>query len=111
MNKDEILLQIASNKDALSILPKSICDELIAFKRLHENHVLKEHEMERDAVKAREVERKKWQEKVDKLFCRGQWGERVPRNRRFALCRREFSGRTEWCAIDLVRGYMSPYWN
>lgn len=126
----DLLLAVAENSAAMACLPDDVRKGIEDFKIDQEWVIIARRESEKKARKQqeerREKERKEKLEKENKLLCKGIWGEKVPRNRRFALCVRmgkEFIGSswevndpTKWkpeeqcCAIDLVRGYKAPYW-
>lgn len=130
MNKDLILLEIAKNREAMSALPQNVQKQLLDFKKKHRDEVLWEQAHKKRLEEEAEKERKKQAERErrerNKLLCKGEWGEKVPLERRFVLCERDgkrFVGmigqernpaawvpEKECCAIDLVRGYKSPYW-
>ena len=130
MELSEIVLKVAECEAAMAALPEDVRSEVSKFNERHRERILEDkrwkEEAERRARAAREEAERKDREEKDKLFCRGEWGEKVPRNRRFALCYKEvphFIGycgqekqKDKWvskghfCGVDLVRGYMSPYW-
>lgn len=126
----EIVLRVAESEPAMAALPEDVRKAVTEFNEKNKERILKEkaekEERERRRREYEEAEKRKEQSEMDKLLCRGEWGEKVPRNRRFALCYKEvphFIGyvgqekredkwvpRGEYCPIDLVRGYMAPYW-
>lgn len=127
-NLEEILLSVDNCDSAMAALPDSVRAEILSVKGEVDRRV-KERE---EADCKREMERredeekaeKAWQAELAKYSCKGTWGERVPLIRRFVLCEsigKEFVGhqisnpthwvdRVETCPIDLVRGFMGPYW-
>lgn len=130
MDISEVVLRVAESEPAMAALPEDVRKAVTEFSEKNKERILKEkaekEEWERRRREYEEAEKRKEQSEMDKLLCRGEWGEKVPRNRRFALCYKEvphFIGyvgqeeredkwvpRGEYCPIDLVRGYMSPYW-
>jgi len=127
--KDKLLLELA-NTVQLDSLPEKLREGLLRVKTEEAARIEAEAEARRKEEEERrreEAERaRKRDEERRKLLCTGEWGEKVPLKRRFALCRRmgvKFVGfvgqekdpskwvpEEEFCAIDLVRGYKSPYW-
>jgi len=120
MTDDLKLLMDLANSESVELLPKDLRDRVMAFKDKKEKEDLKRAEDARAAAeKLAEEDRKKNDEEYRELLCIGGWGEKVPRERRFALCYKmgKFSYDGDnwhkepfYCAIDLVRGYKSPYW-
>lgn len=124
---DELLLKIAENAEAVKLLSPEL--QAAIGKVVEKNQQAKRDKeiLEDRRRKAKEEQEKYLEDTNAKLLCKGEWGENVPRNRRFVLCSRmgsEFKGwagqerdPTKWvpikqyCAIDLVRGIMAPYWN
>lgn len=133
MNRDLIFLEIAKNSEAMSALPQTVQEQILDFKKKNEEEVLRKEaerkRLEEEAAKERERRSEAQRKESDKLLCKGKWGEKVPLERRFVLCekdgKRYVAGYHSWddkdpenwvpekqyCAIDLVRGYKSPYWN
>lgn len=132
MNKDLVLLEIAKNSEAMSALPKIVQEQLLDFKKKHEEEFLRQEaerkRLEEEAQKERKKQAERKRMESNRLLCKGKWGEKVPLERRFVLCERDgkryVPGHHSWdnrdpgnwvpekqyCAIDLVRGYKSPYW-
>ena len=124
MKAEEIILAVSKNTSAMESLSENIRKEIIAFAQENEDRIRQEEERRRKLevlAHEKEEKRKKAMEKEwNKLLCIGDWGEKVPRNRRFALCEstgirlrgypEKWTEETEYCAIDLVRGVKSPYW-
>ena len=112
---ERIVLAVADSESAMGALPEEVRNSIILFKKENEERIMAEErrrevELKREAEKARQREEALRAER-DKLLCKGTWGERVPRYRRFALCERtRYDGSRVYCAIDLVRGAKSPYW-
>lgn len=128
MTPIELLVAIGDNKTALDALPDDLRNAVLAAKKEKEENDRRMSKAEREARKKAEEEalrRRKKEEKERKdLLCIGTWAENIPRNRRFALCERDWKrygkyvrgcfGREvvpciELCAVDIVRGYTSPY--
>lgn len=130
MELSSIILKVEECEAAMSALPDDIRKAICEFGASNRELILKK-EAERKAKEIRlreaeEAQRIKVQKEMDGLLCKGDWGENVPRARRFALCYKKinhFVGHIgqesqddkwvphgEYCPIDLVRGYMSPYW-
>lgn len=129
-NLEKILLSVANCDSAMAALPDSVRVDVLSVKGEVDRRVKEREEAERK----RESERREAEEKADKarrakaakILCKATWAERVPLNRRFALCEsigKAFVGfdgqerdQTKWvdrvevCPIDLVRGFMGPYW-
>lgn len=130
MTEGELLLEVSKNGMAMSALPENIQSEISEFASREEKRIQAESErrkrIEEEGRKENERRKKALDKERRELLCIGQWGERVPRNRRFALCERVgerfvgFSGEErdpskwkdeiQYCAIDMVRGFTSPYW-
>lgn len=122
MLKEETVLRIAESA-AFEDLPEDVRIDILNEKKSIEDRRFAFEKARFDEIKRTEKLRL---EKKTKLLCLGEWGEKVPLKRRFALCERigkRFVGHigqegdpTKWedevqyCAIDLVRGIMSPYW-
>lgn len=120
--RDDLILKIADSP-ALEALPSEVREEILRLKREHDR---REATLEKERKDEEIRVRKERLDMERKLLCLGEWGEKVPLKRRFALCERigkRFVGHigqegdpTKWedevqyCAIDLVRGIMSPYW-
>lgn len=105
----------------LDKLPQDLRDRILAIRNteVEKARKIEEEKLETER-KAMEEIRKERDEERSRLMCIGKWGEKVPPKRRFALCYRmgkyatmDDNWRDEpfYCAIDLVRGYMSPYWH
>lgn len=119
VEKDSILLAVARCPAAMEALPEEVVDKLTRFRERDEERIRKEVERE----KIRRAEEEAWKrqraeeerKEMDELLCTGTWAENIPRRRRFALCAAKvYSAENqtyeEWyCAIDLVRGFKSPY--
>lgn len=127
---ESVLLSVANCDHAMAALPDAVRAEILSVKGDAERRVKERDEAERK----REMVRREAEEKAEralqaefeKYLCKGTWGERVPLYRRFALCEsigKAFVGfcgqerdpakwvdRVEVCPIDLVRGFMGPYW-
>ena len=116
MTKEEIIMKLS---ERCPDLPDDLLKEVRKVQKEAEE---KAQRMLADALVEKERKRRKAEEdKLRKeLLCIGSWGEKVPLERRFALCEsigerrddpsKDFEKVTEYCAIDLVRGYASPYW-
>jgi len=118
MNRDLILLAVAKNSEAMSALPQIVQEQILDFKKTHEKEILRKEaerkRLEEEAEKERERRFEAQRKERDRLLCKGEWGEKVPLERRFVLCERDpeiWNQEKHYCAIDLVRGYKSPYWN
>lgn len=127
---EAVLLGVAKCDSAMAALPESVRAEIDSVKGDVERRVKEREETERKwELARRKAEAKAEKERIAlkaKFLCKGTWGERVPLNRRFALCEsigkvfvgccgQEFDpskreDRVEFCPIDLVRGFMGPYW-
>lgn len=127
---EQLLLAISQNKNVLALLSVEQKESLLLFKAEKEQDILrcKEHEkMEQEAIERRRKEEAEKQEAERReLLCLGDWRENVPLHRRFALCERvgkrfigwcgqesdpsKWKDEIEYCAIDLIRGFTSPYW-
>lgn len=118
MTYEQIILKIADSP-SFETLDTELQSEILAIKKEHDEF-LENQEREKEA-KNEHLEKEK-AKKRQKLLCIGQWGEKVPFKRRFVLCHQSnvystYSGgpnerterREDYCAVDLVRGYMSPY--
>ena len=116
----KLLFDIANCAD-VDKLPKELRDKVVKMRDDEEERVRK---AEADAIERKrqedEARKKEKDEESRRLLCTGQWGEKVPPKRRFALCYRmgkfsydgdHWNKEPFYCAIDLVRGYMSPYWH
>lgn len=115
MTNEELILKIAEC-DAVDSLPPELRAEVLAVKKRVDGfkEEMRAAEEKERLERAQELKRDR-----KRLLCSGEWGEKVPRNRRFALCkqvntyrgvaRNETYDRVDYCAVDLVRGYMSPY--
>lgn len=127
MNRYQKLLFDIANSKEVELLPKPLRDQVVALRDEEEERVRKwEAEIREREREREEATRKEREEERRKFLCIGEWGENVPPKRRFALCcrmGREFIGWIgqerdpskwkevpEYCAIDLVRGIMNPYW-
>lgn len=116
MKAEEIILAVSKNTSAMESLSDEVRREVNDFVRENEERIKREKENRRkqEELAEKACERLNQQEEArrKRLLCIGEWGEKVPRNRRFALCEkaRSTDGKPEYCAIDLVRGAMSPYW-
>lgn len=126
MTPTELIAAIGDNEAALNALPDDLRNAVLAAKKEKEESDRRKAEAEREAKK-REDEKELVRRDIERkdLLCIGTWAENIPRNRRFALCERDwerygeyvrgsFSDREvvpciELCAVDIVRGYMSPY--
>ena len=124
-NLEEILLSVANCDSAMSAMPDSVRAEILSVKGEVDRRVKDREEADRKIeIERREADEKARQAESAKYLCKGSWGERVSLYRRFALCEsigKEFVGhqisnpthwvdRVEICPIDLVRGFMGPYW-
>lgn len=129
-NIETLLLEIAKCEAALAALPKEVRSRILKIKEAEEKRILAEAKREEEWRKREEEKKRKQREKElkeqNKLLCKGEWGEKIPLKRRFALCKRiskrfvgwcgqekdpsKWEAEEQYCAIDLVRGYMSPYW-
>lgn len=129
-NLGKIMLEVAECEQALAALPEDVRKQILGFKTQNSERISKALKAEEEQRKAEEAYRRKRKEEEEqeknKLLCKGAWGEKIPLHRRFALCKRmgkRFTGwcgqendtakwvdEVKYCAIDLVRGYMSPYW-
>lgn len=127
---EAVLLGVAKCDSAMAALPESVRAEIDSVKGEFERRVKEREETERKLELARrkaEAEAEKERISLEaKYLCKGSWGERVPLIRRFALCEsigKKFIGycgqerdpakwvdRVDYCPIDLVRGFMGPYW-
>lgn len=122
----KLLFDIANSKE-VEFLPKSLRNQVVAIRDEEEERVRKrEAEIRKQEREREEATRKEHDEEHRKFLCIGEWGEKVPPKRRFALCCRmskKFIGWLgqerdpskwkevpEYCAIDLVRGITNPYW-
>ena len=118
MLNDELLAKIAESDAAKSLPPelKKNLDEFMAERK-------KMEESAQEIKEAADRASKKWEreelELREKLLRPEPWVPKVPVLRRFALCARPAGKdrfpyepeRTEiYCAVDLVTGFMSPYW-
>lgn len=129
MTPIELLVAIGDNKTALDALPDDLRNAVLAAKKEKEENDRRMSKAEREAQKKNDelarIRREKEAAERKELLCLGTWAENIPRNRRFALCERdwmrlrEYSRRSfgksqmvpciELCAVDIVRGYTSPY--
>lgn len=126
MSHIEILVRVSEIEGAMEALPDDVKEEVIKAVKEYKSELKADEERAKNAQnKADEEYDKAMAEKSKMLLCRGTWAENVPRNRRFVLCsrkRQQFFGdswernnpekwgmETEYCAIDLVRGYTAPY--
>lgn len=121
MTKEEIIMKLS---ERCPDLPDDLLKEVRKVQKEAEEKAQRmlADKMRADALVEKERKRKKAEENSlrKELLCIGSWGEKVPLERRFALCEstgkrrndpsKDFEDVTEYCAIDLVRGYMSPYW-
>ena len=121
MTKEELIVKLS---ERCPDLPDDLVKEVRKIQKEAEEKAQRmlADKMLADALVEKERQRKKAEEdKLRKdLLCIGSWGEKVPLERRFALCEsigkrrddpsKDFEDVTEYCAIDLVRGYASPYW-
>ena len=76
MNQDVILLEIANNSKAMSALPQTVQEQILDFKKKHEEEVLRK-EAERKRLKEEAAkERKRYSEAQrkdrDRLLCKGE---------------------------------------
>lgn len=127
---DDTILRIAGNKKALDALDEETRGDILELRTEIEARKRNEEEETRRRKAEEELDRRRreadMENKRREFLCVGQWGEKVPPERRFALCKRiskRFEGtcererkdpskwvdEEEWCAIDLVRGYKNPY--
>lgn len=136
MTNAELIALIGNNEAALSALPENLRKEILAVKKEKEDSDRRLAEARTkaniDAQRKREEEdrirREKEEAERKELLCIGTWAENIPRNRRFVLCERDWQCYAEYvtgggryndphelvpvkelCAVDIVRGYMSPY--
>ena len=117
----KLLFDIANCRE-IELLPKELREKVIAVRDAEIRRTEKWSELEQkkaEAIKARTDELR------NSLLCLGQWGEKVPSTRRFALCHRigrrlvhwynsekpEYRNEPFYCAIDLVRGMMPVKWH
>lgn len=127
---EPLLLEVAKCDAALTALPENVRSRILKFKEAEKERILTEAKWIEEELKREEERERKRLEKAakerDEFFCKGDWGEKIPLNRRFALCKRmgkrfvgwcgqendpsKWEAEEQFCAIDLVRGYMSPYW-
>ena len=117
MNSDEIILAIAENPDAIKALPKDIRVAIRNFNNLHAKRIQEEKErrekLEKERAKRLAKEKAEEEKEMNKLLCKNDWGCRVPVERRFCLCEKESGNRQryeDFCVIDIVRRFKSPYW-
>lgn len=115
MTSDEIILAVAGCEDAMSSLPADVRDAISEIRRAHEKWKIKMARLaaaqeSRDKERQKEMEEKEAKDRAHYL-CLGEWGEKVPLDRRFALCRMKMGQRNLHCAIDLVLGNKGPYWD
>lgn len=109
---DDLLVRVLKADGVAERLPEGLRDE--AYKWLSENEARLEEERrlaeeaEKEAEKERTRRESELESALDELLCRGTAWSNVMRKFRFALCRRSVDG--AYCAVDLARGYMSPYW-
>lgn len=129
MTPIELLAAIGNNKAALDVLPDNLRNAVLAAKkekeesdrRMVEARKKAESEEQRKREKEELLRREREEKETMDCLCLGTWAENIPRNRRFALCVRDwkrFSDNIyndelvnciERCAVDVVRGYMNPY--
>lgn len=129
MTPTELIAAIGDNEDALNALPDDLRNAVLAAKKEKEESDRRMAEAEREAQKKNDelarIRREKEAAERKELLCLGTWAENIPRNRRFALCERDWKRYGEYvrgnyserevvpcielCAIDIVRGYTSPY--
>ena len=130
MTIEELVLSLAENEESMAALTDDQRKFVLSYKKENEERIKAErNERERkDRAFKKAEERLKAERRnlFDKLLCKGTWGELVPPDRRFCLCERDgkrfvgFCGqeddptkwkdKLEYCVIDIVRGYTSPYW-
>ena len=129
---------MSTNTDAILLQEILTCEEVMACLtgdvKQNAMEFLTRIEKERKGKESRlkESEHTKAQREAEefavcsKYLCSNHWGEKVPDIKRFAICKRlgkRFEGycgqenypnmweaEVQFCAIDLVRGYMAPYW-
>lgn len=129
MTPIELVAAIGDNEAALNALPDDLRNAVLAAKKEKEESDRRMAEAEREARKREdEKERARRDKERKELLCIGTWAEDIPRNRRFALCERDWKRYAEYvtggwryndphelvpvkelCAVDIVRGYTSPY--
>ena len=117
MNSEEIILAIAEDPDAMKALPENIRVAIRDFYNLQAKRIQEEkkrrEKFEKEQAKREAEEKAKKEADMNKLLCKNEWGCRVPVERRFCLCEREYSNKEryqDFCVIDIVRGFKSPYW-
>lgn len=131
---EDIILALNKNEKALEALDNASREKVKKFASDTEKRLKKEAEARKKAEQrsAREIAERK--EKQQKKYCEllglniGEWVRNIPKERRFALVQRigkEYRGnalnawkdkdgwvdKVQLCAIDLARGFMSPYWD
>lgn len=126
MTTTELIAAIGDNKAALDALPDDLRNAVLAAKKEKEESDRRMAEAEREAQKREDEKYRVRRDKERKeLLCIGTWAENIPRNRRFVLCERDWKKYGEYvkgsfierevvpcielCAVDIVRGYTSPY--
>lgn len=113
MTLENIVMAVVDNEAAMSALSEDVRNAIIGHKKLLEKKTLLVQQSEEEL---RELHEEKERE-IDRLLCRGTWGEKVPLHRRFVLCERDltptdysYGKKHEYCAVDLVRSVFAPYW-
>ena len=118
MEAAKLLAEIAKCDKVMHELSEELRAEINRFKDEETERLIKERKKrEKEEARDRKKQEKLMKKRNDELLCKGTWAEHLPLKDRFVLC--ECDGprfvdhpeeKMSYCAIDIVRGYMAPYW-